>query len=285
MGTTLTRRLSAAALALGVAAATVLVAAAPAQAVPGLVRVSESSASNSSTSKSVTAQCPAGTTVIGGGGYAGNLSGEVFVTGLRPVVSLFGTGYQTTASEDDTGYAGNWDVSSHALCAPAPPGLEYRWVTSPAGSQSSRSATATCTAGKRVLGTGAVINDGGRHVGLSHVLPTPAVPTHVAAVAHEDETGYGGSWSITSWAVCADPLPGYQRIVGTPTTFPTSASVGCPPGTEIHGAGGYVNGGWGQVRLVGVYPVLLAGGYALAQTDETGYGGAWSPVAVIICAS
>jgi hypothetical protein len=285
MGTTLTRRLSAAALALGVATATVLVAAAPAQAVPGLVRVSETSATNSSTSKSVTAQCPAGTTVIGGGGHAGNLSGEVFVTGLRPVVSLFGTGYQTIASEDETGYAGNWYVSSFALCAPAPPGLEYRWTTSPVGSQSSRGATATCTAGKRVLGTGAVINDGGRHVGLSHVLPTPAVATQVAAVAHEDETGYGGSWSITSWAVCANPLPGYQRVVGTPTTFPTSATAWCPAGTEIHGAGGYLSGGWGQVRLVGVYPWLLAGGYAVAQADETGYGGSWSPVAVIICAA
>jgi len=243
------------------------------------------SANNSSTTKTVTVDCPAGTTVIGGGGYVGGTTNQAFITGLEPVVAMNGTGYRTTATEDETGYAGDWYVVGYALCAPAPAGLEYRSASTTSSSQSSQGVSATCTTGKQVLGTGAVVNGGGREVGLSHMLPTPDALTHVAAVAHEDETGYGGMWSVTAFAVCANPPPRLQRVIAFPTTHRNSAVAVCPDGTQVHGIGGYLSGGWGEVRLVGAHPFFLTAGYLVGGEDETGYAGSWTPVAVIICAS
>ena len=243
------------------------------------------SANNSSTTKTVTVDCPAGTTVIGGGGYVGGTTNQAFITGLEPVVAMNGTGYRTTATEDETGYAGDWYVVGYVLCAPAPAGLEYRSASTTSSSQSSQGVSATCTTGKQVLGTGAVVNGGGREVGLSHMLPTPDALTHVAAVAHEDETGYGGMWSVTAFAVCANPPPRLQRVIAFPTTHRNSAVAVCPDGTQVHGIGGYLSGGWGEVRLVGAHPFFLTAGYLVGGEDETGYAGSWSPVAVIICAS
>lgn len=102
--------------------------------------------------------------------------------------------------------------------------------------------SAECPARKKVLGTGAVVDSGGRHVGLSHILPTPDALTHVAAVAHEDETGSGATWSVTAFAVCADPLPRHHRVVGYDPGQRLAAHAFCPDGTQVHGVGGYVNG-------------------------------------------
>jgi hypothetical protein len=275
--------LTASILVLAVVAATVV--AAPAQAIPGLVYMSDMSTANSSTTKTLTVDCPAGTTVIGGGGHVSTFGGEVFLTGLEPVVSMSGTAYRVAATEDETGYAGSWRLFGYAICAPAPLGLEYQTETSTPNSNSSQGVAATCSRGKYVIGAGAVINGGGRNVGLSHSLPTPNPPTAVAAVAHEGENGYGGTWSVTSHAVCADPLPGLRWVVGDPQAPAISAEAWCPAGTQVHGVGGYLNGGWGEVRLTGIYPWLLAGAFAVGGEDETGFAGSWAPVAVALCAT
>jgi hypothetical protein len=234
--------------------------------------------------KTVTATCPAGTTVIGGGGYISGDPSQLLLTGLRPVVSWLGTGFQALAAEDDTGYAGNWRVSSYAVCAPAPPGLGYGWLTSPTSSDSSRTVTATCSPGKRVLGAGGVVNNGGRDVSLGYILPTFDL-TKVVVQAHEDETGQGASWSLTSWVVCADPPPGLQRVVGGvgTTAWPTAAYAGCPAGKRPFGVGGVITGGAGEVKLLGAYPYVSQGAYVFGDEDATGYGGNWSPTAIAIC--
>jgi hypothetical protein len=97
--------------------AIVLVAASLAQAVPGLTSITGIGAIDSSTTKTVTATCPVGTTVVGGGGYAFASHGQAFLTGLRPVVSIFGTGYQALATEDESGYAQPWTPVAVAICA------------------------------------------------------------------------------------------------------------------------------------------------------------------------
>jgi hypothetical protein len=276
-------RVVATAAILGTAAAAGLVAAAPAQALPGRVSVLAMSPADSSMTKSVTATCPAGTTVVGGGGYATGAPDQVFLTGLRPVVSLFGTGFQALASEDDTGYSGDWWVVSYAICAPAPAGFGYGWHTSPSSSASSRTVTATCAPGKQVLGGGGIITGGGRHVGLTAILPAPGL-TQVVAQAHEDETGHAGSWALTSWVVCAVPVPGLERVTAGPQTWPTSADVACPSSKQVLGVGGVVTNGGGEVRLVRAYPYGSQGAWVVGWEDETGYEGAWTPTVVAICA-
>jgi hypothetical protein len=283
MSTLLGCRLAAAGLAIGAGAVGVLVAPTPAQALPGLVSVFATSPVDSTMTRTVTATCPAGTTVVGGGGYASSgAPDQVFLTGLRPLVSVFGTGFQALATEDDTGYGGDWSVAAYAICAPAPPGLGYGWNTSPSGSQSSRTVAAACAPGKKVLGSGGVIVGGGRHVGLTYVLPTPDL-TQVVVQAHEDETGHAGSWSVTSWVVCADPVPGLERVVAGPQTWPTSAVAACPSPKRVLGVGGVVTNGAGQVRLLRAYPWASVGAWVVGWEDETGYGGQWTPTAIAIC--
>jgi hypothetical protein len=267
-----------------IAGSVVLVAASPAHAIPGLTSVSAISAIDSSTTKTATATCPSGTTVVGGGGYAYALGGQPFITGVRPIVSIFGTGYQVVATEGEAGFAGNWYAFSYALCVPAPAGLTYQWTVSPTSSLSARTVTTTCPAGTNVLSTGAVIDGGGQDVALRAVLPSVDL-TRLTAQAHEDETGYGGSWSLTSWAVCAD-VPGLERVVAYPTTYPTSATAVCPAPKRVHGAGGTINGSAAEVRLVGVYPSpAVNGAYAVGAEDASGYAGTWYPTGVAICAN
>jgi hypothetical protein len=58
---------------------------------------------------------------------------------------------------------------------------------------------------------GAVISGGGQHVGLRRIRPTATLTTVIGG-AHEDATGYGGSWSLTGWAVCAYPPRGLEVV-------------------------------------------------------------------------
>jgi hypothetical protein len=133
-----------------------------------------------------------------------------------------------------------------------------------------------------VLSTGAVVSGGGPHVALRSVLPSEDL-SKVTAQAHEDDNGYAGSWSLTSWAICAD-VPGLERVVAYPSTYPTAATAVCPAPKRVHGAGGTVNGSASEVLLVGVYPSpTLNSAYAVGAEDASGYAGTWYPTAVAIC--
>ena len=112
------------AVAVGVAIAASAVAATPAQAIPAVDFVTEWTDPDSAPVKSVTATCPHGTVVYGGGGGISDL-GEDFgeSNGGRDVVlqivypdpSLDSVG--ANAYEDETGYANNWEVTAFAMCA------------------------------------------------------------------------------------------------------------------------------------------------------------------------
>jgi hypothetical protein len=86
--------------------------------VSGRVMVLKSSLSNSSSTRAVLAQCPAGKSVIGGGALVSNLAtGGPAVAGSRPE----GTdGWYAFAFETGA-YAGNWDLSAYAICATVAP--------------------------------------------------------------------------------------------------------------------------------------------------------------------
>src|SRR4051794_38651954 len=106
----------------------------------------------SSDNKSLTATCPAGKRVVGGGGgiVPGPVS-EVAVDAIRPDAGL--TSVTVHGTEDEDGASFNWAVDAGAICAKAPPGLELITATSAADS-SNKSVTATCPSGKQVFGTG-----------------------------------------------------------------------------------------------------------------------------------
>ena len=81
----------------------------------GLERVSATSVSDSASTKSATAPCPAGKGLLSTGFETGSSLGQVFLRSLGPDALLS----QATAagSEDATGNAIDWTVTAYGVCA------------------------------------------------------------------------------------------------------------------------------------------------------------------------
>lgn len=207
--------------------------AAPAAAVAGLVRVqSPTPVANTTTVKTAKAICPSGTRAVGGGGWAfDNDAFQVHLTGLIPETD----GYRANA-EASPGFTGSWWLQAYALCAPTPAGLEIRTSTqqNPA-SNPFVSGFVDCPSGKELLGTGAAATSGTGRVGLQ-MNDTLGGRTRAHSGAHEIAAGYSGSWALTTYAVCANPVAG-----ATSFNKQVSGSGGfanCPAGTRIHSVTG-----------------------------------------------
>jgi hypothetical protein len=277
----------------GAAVAGGLVAATPAHAVLGTQVVEATSVSDSVAIKSVTANCPAGGVVYGGGGYVvGATAHNVRISGLRPMVNLVGlSGFQATATEDETGYVGAWAVQAFAICGPKLAGYQVVWQTSPSSSDSSRSATATCPNGKKVISTGATVANGGADVVLQLIVPNNNLDW-VATNAYEDETGYNGNWQLTAYAVCANSLQGLELVVATSPVDERAykfAFVECSDGKDLLGLGGHAFGGvpsFGELYLNAVYGFQGDPWSAVVYgwEDETGFATGWFVGAYAICA-
>src|SRR2546423_353188 len=58
----------------------------------------------------------------------------------------------------------------------------------------------------------------------------------VTASAVDDEDGYSGSWSVSAYAICANPLPGRQVVSSAQaadSNSPKFIRVQCPEGTRM----------------------------------------------------
>jgi hypothetical protein len=239
-----------------------LVVAGPASAVTGIQKVVKS-VTDSQSSKSVTATCPVGKRVIGGGGWvyaAGADATKVTLTQLQPIHPSDGSPdkYVATGAETEAVNTG-WNLQAYALCADiyALYGHEIVAASTSASSASVQATAAVCPSGKRVLGVGGTINNPGNQVGLQVVRASD--PGDIARVqAHEDADGYSGSWSVTSYAICAVPPVGYETVYGH-TVEPSKSEVvvyaRCPGAKRLHGVGAAVtNTSSGSIWLQVVYP-------------------------------
>lgn len=269
-----------------------VVGAVPAAAIPGLQNVTASSAVNSNVYKPVTATCPAGKVVIGGGGQLTFATGQVSITYLAPTPS--GNGYEARAYEDFDGYAGAWGLTVTAICANIPPGYEIKTATSPSGSPPTASATASCSAGRLVLGTGGAVFPGRGWMVLTSILPTPTTGTdRVVVGAAEIQGGYGSAWDVSAWAICANPVGGHV-LTSTPSASnslsPKTQQNDCPTGRPVHGVGFVFGGaGVGEVFLNAAYPTpAVPVGTAVpvtASEDQSGVLGSWDVRSYAICAT
>lgn len=218
----------------------VLIGGHQAAAMPNLQKVAALSPTNSVSPKTVSAVCPAGTRVIGGGGwvFATGAADErkVVLTGLEPRATTSQSSYVVTGEEVAPGMAGTWWLEAYALCASTPAGYEIVNESTVPSSAGTQQTAAGCTANKRVFGTGARIDNPGGQVTLQ--LTRSDIPRGIGRVtAKEDASGYGGTWNVTSFAVCANDLPGFTiESNGTPTNSDDTklASVTCPTGTFVH---------------------------------------------------
>ncbi|MDG4766785.1 hypothetical protein O7632_22175 [Solwaraspora sp. WMMD406] len=262
----------------GVAVAT------PASAVPGLVFVSGVTALDSTSSKEALAVCPAGTRILGGGGYVSGGGRQVGFTRLQAL----GSSDRFAAGAAENGaYAGSWRVHAYGICGRAPAGLEYIGFQTGSNSDNYKAATATCSAGKRLISVGARTSNGGGNVVIDDLRPNSAL-TSATVTGYEDEAGYAGNWSLWSYGVCANPLPGLQLVSATSTVDSADKVVGanCPAGKRLHGLGAEITGGIGQAIHAGVYPdAALTSAVDIALEDPTGIPGNWYTRAYAICAT
>ncbi|MFG1677657.1 hypothetical protein [Micromonospora sp. NPDC049282] len=285
------------ALALCGAAAVVVVAPATpaAAAVPGLVRISAVSATNSNDFRTVTATCPAGKVLTGTGYELNGAAGEAIVDDLRPNggVATAPTAVTVGAYEADP-FAGNWSVTAYAICANPVPGLVRATVTSASNSNDFRSAIASCPAGKVLTGAGYELNGATGEAVVDDFRPNggPATaPTALTVEAYEADA-FAGNWSVTAYAICANPVPGLVRAVVTSPTNSNdfrSAVAPCPAGKVLTGAGYQLNGATGEAVVDDFRP---NGGPATAPTSDTAgayeedaFAGNWNLTSYAICAT
>jgi hypothetical protein len=253
-------------------------------AVPNLERIFADTASNSS-NKSVTASCPSGKRVVGAGAELGGTLGQVVLGSLRPDATLSSVTVQ--GREDENGTANSWSARASAICAPPLPGLERVSAASPSNS-SNKGVTATCSAGKRLLGAGAEIEGGGGHVSPNDIIPGETLKG-VTVQGLEDENGTAANWRARAYAICAAPVAGIQRVAATSSTSSSSTkqvSANCPVGKQVVGAGAELGGGRGEVVLddlavdSGQQSVVVTG-----LEDEDGTSANWFARAFAICAA
>jgi hypothetical protein len=112
--------------------------------------------------------------------------------------------------------------------------------------------------------------------------------------AAEISPGTAAAWSVKTWAMCADRLPG-QHIVAAPTAASSSRKKAvpavCPSGERVIGSGGWIRWKAGEPALGGRVHLQIArpsatGDIVRVQAHEgvSGYLGDWSLVAYAICA-
>ncbi|MEV6709385.1 hypothetical protein [Micromonospora wenchangensis] len=258
----------------------------PVAAVPGLSVLTTVGPSNS-VAKSQSAVCPAGTAVIGGGGaITGSGLGQV---GMDIVQPLADAGlYSVTGREDPDGVAGNWAVTATALCATPPAGLEVVTGHSAINSVNPKFLEVFCPVGKRAIGGGGAALALGS--GVSDVLleDLRVNQSSVTVAGVEAGNAFAGNWSVDVSVVCVDPLAGDQRVLVdsvASSTATRSATATCPVGKRVHGVGGEIVGGEGQVRLTGMRPTSSTTVTVSAAEDGDGFSGTWKVRAYAVCAN
>ena len=269
-------------LALAVAVSLLALTSSASAALVGLERVSPATASTSS-NKNITATCPAGKQLLAGGADVTPGNGHVLIEDIRPNAAL--TSLTVKAVEDETGTAATWFVQAFAICGQPPPGLQRVAATS-ANNSADKSVSASCPAGKRVLGAGGDINTSNGQILLDGLVPNN---TSVALNAREDETGNTANWSLTAYAICANPVAGLQRVSAQSPSDSSGSrvkQVNCPAGKQVVGGGGEINSANGQVVADAFFSDVALTSYgAAAFEDDTGNAASWSVTAYAICAN
>ncbi|WP_412741903.1 hypothetical protein [Krasilnikovia sp. MM14-A1004] len=225
----------------------------PAAALPGQQTVVARVPYQSSSSVTLDAVCPAGLRVIGGGGSIGPQLGpdKVFLTQSYPINQ---STWRVRAAEVAPGWDGQWALNAFAICANPLNGYEIvKGNSGPGVATFKTTYTPTCADHKKVFSAGgAVIDAPVGQVGLTMIRPDGPL-TIGRASARVAPAGYWGSWSVNSYAICANPVPG---LAGTSAIAADRIGlvVSCPSGQRITGPGG----GGGLIDLGPYYLQELA---------------------------
>jgi hypothetical protein len=260
-----------------------------AQAVPGLERVTTTTAADSSAGERVAAKCPAGKRVVGGGGEVIDGAGRVVLQRLQPKQTATDDRFVTGAHEVEEGYDGDWQLTAYALCSDPLSGQQVVGQDAePTTSDPLQSLLALCPGTQTQVGFGGRIRGGAGQVRMTDLFLFFDPPSVTFIRAQEDANGFDGLWNVGSYAVCADGGTGFVTVAASSPadSEDKSATVDCPAGTQVHSAGAQLTGS--GVSSVVIDEVSIDPGLgsvtAGAAEDATGTTGAWSVRAYALCA-
>ncbi len=146
-----------------------------------------------------TPTCGTGRSVIGAGG---RINGGVPDVVLEDVVPSSDLKTVTVRGVEIPGSVDNdWSVTAYAICANTPAGLQRVPFATLSDSDSHKSVSGSCPAGKALYGTGVEVAVGNGHVLLSGVNVIGNDQVHVWA--DEIVGGYAGNWTLTAYGICA----------------------------------------------------------------------------------
>jgi hypothetical protein len=264
-----------------------------AHAATGLTRVTTISASNSNTTKTVSAVCPAGQRVFGGGAEIVNGQQRVLLERLQPRHDATDDRFLAGATEQAGGYTGAWQLRAFAICGAPVSGLQIIAGNAPTSSVSPQSLAAACPAGQREVGFGGRINNGAGQVRLTDLYDFFGPPSSLLIVgAREDADGYAGNWSLSSYTICADESA-TDGFVLAGTTSPTDSNnksviVTCPAGTQLYTTGALLRAA-GQattasllIDKVSVDPALTSATVRVTEAPG-GTTGTWTVIGFALC--
>ncbi len=116
-------------------------------------------------------------------------------------------------------------------------------------------------------------------------------PTAVTVGVYEADP-FAGNWSVTAYAICANPVAGLVRASAASASNSSdfrSVTASCPSGKRLTGAGFELAGATGEAVIDDFRP---NGGPAAAPTnvlsgayEEDAFAGNWSNTAYAICAT
>jgi hypothetical protein len=267
---------------------TLLSAAPAAQAVANPVRVEKTSASSSQWFRFVTATCPAGTSVYGGGAEIivnTGAPGHVVLNSSAPfdqtLRSWFGAAFEV-----DGAFAGTWRLRVFAICGPPVPNLQLIVTASPEVVADRQTAQATCPTGTRAYSAGAAIGNALGAVYLERMVPGLAT----VSVAARVRSPLTGPWQVVAFAVCGNPgvlgpLAPFAAFPNLGSTSPQELTQACPAGFRVHGTGAEIVGnGTAPIFIDSVIPdpallTVKARGFENPATTV-----AWGVAVWVVCA-
>jgi hypothetical protein len=239
-----------------------LATASPAAAVSGLQRSDGYSGLDTRPWKRAIATCPADKHVIGGGASVSESDeqGLVRLTSLLPYRDTFQVDAEAPGLRSDL----RWSVYAYAICADKTALPQYTIVPgSVTSSKAFQTAAARCPTGTVAFGSGAqIMAIGGPNAAFAQgqiglQLNRTSGPLDISrATARESAAGYPGQWSLTSYAICAQPRGTiHSEATVTPGATATGSNTCASGFTHGPGGGGGLTDG-GPVWLQQIYPSL-----------------------------
>jgi hypothetical protein len=157
---------------------------------------------------SITATCPLGQFLTGGGGSVGG-GGDVTLTDVIPNLA---TATVTVSARINSGAAPAFTLVAQADCAPGPAPANYQLVqtASPLNAVPTKIQTVVCPANTRLLGTGYEHEAAAGQALVRRITPSAALSG--VQVESTAVPGFGGNWLLRAFGVCATPPGGFQLL-------------------------------------------------------------------------